>query len=68
MKIMFCNRILDFVTGVDIALPSPGDAGPEWDIVRPNEAAASLLASHAKALATLAIDNRRLDRAGPAAP
>ena len=65
---MFCNRILDFVTGLDIALPPPGDAEPKWDIVRPNEAAASLQASHAKALAALAIDNRRLDRAGPAGP
>ena len=61
---MFCNRIFDFVTGTEIALPLAGTAPPAWDIVRPNEAAENLLADHMRTLADQPTNSPPQDRAG----
>lgn len=62
---MSCPRIHDFVAGTAIALPRPTaqrrGTGEIWDILRPNERAASLVARHLLMLAAMAgatSDNR----------
>ncbi len=57
----YCNRVFDFVSGAEIVLPRPGDDLPEWDIVRPNPAAAALLAEHQRLIEQRVSRNRRPD-------
>lgn len=65
---MLCNRLIDFVTGMDITLPPPGHSEPSWDIVRPNQAALDLLAQHAQVLEAQLSCSRRQDHEEPPSP
>ena len=63
-RLMFCNRLFDFVTQTEVVLAGPPCRNAEMvereksvlDIIRPNRTAADLIRRHEKALLDLERD------------